>query len=1102
MKNILLLIVLSIFINSAYSQKKYKQMMQDNSINFYDVVIEAENYFKTHDKNIKGSGWKGYSRWKNANEYKYYPSGKRDNIDPFFTENAYQSFLEKNNVAQQRNSFNNGWEELGPSRLTTFTGGYSNGLGRIEDHYVDPNNANKIYVGSKSGGFWKTLNGGDTWTGTTDFLIASGVNTIAVSPTNSDHILINVRNSRNANSHGIYRSTNGGDTWTQTNFNPTNLGFGGLGSDFKVYEVRYHPTVANLVFIGTSKGVFKSTDNLTTNNWTQLISNGDIKEIAFHPTDANIIYLYDSYYYGSNKNVVMRSTNQGASYSQSNVVPNNNNNRSVHLSVSAACPDCLYFASGNGVWKSTDKGINFVFKSNPSQGCGGFTVSDTDNTKMIYGYVDIVASSNDGLNFNQVTYWSLGNTNGDTSSIQSSFETSTNYVHADLHPAKCVNGVFYIGTDGLFCKSEDNGANWEIIGQGLAVRENYKLGVSQSNTARSISGSQDNGTSIKTENGWLEFYGADGMEGLIHPLNDDWMIGSLQNGGRRRTKTGGQTQEGITPSGTGSDADWEAPIIYDPNNQMTIYDFRTNVFKSDDFGSTWNNIGTPAFSGTIDEVAIAENNSNIIVASSSSNIEKSIDGGANWVSIKNNLPDNFIQDIAFDPNDDDTIIVTYATYQNNNQKVYLTTNGGSSWTNITHNLGNMPIHTVVIDHTSDSNIYLGSEIGVYTKPMNSNTWTLYNTNLSNTTVEELEIVYGSNTLKAATWGRGLWEYSLVGRNDFPSINTTKITDQPTDYLPKFGIDQFVTSTIEYDGTLTSVEVKWSIDNPVFDNTIVMTNTIGDIWVSDTAIPEYPTGTKIYFKVLATGSNNDTTETYKFMYTVKPFEYCVAQSNSTSYEHFTNVTFGDINNTSGASNYSNFTLFSTDVNQGQSYDLSVSYSDDYASDQVKIWIDFNGNASFEDAGEEFSFPLASGVSSPFTQNITIPNDAKPGTTVMRLRLDDTNNGSNATSCGNSSYGEVEDYTINIVETLGIIENNFLTDIVVYPNPTDGKLTIDLGESHNDITTSVINTLGQLILTKTFDTASKLDLNIEAKSGFYIVKIKTKKGKKAILKIYKR
>ena len=51
------------------------------------------------------------------------------------------------------------------------------------------------------------------------------------------------------------------------------------------------------------------------------------------------------------------------------------------------------------------------------------------------------------------------------------------------------------------------------------------LGASQSNHYRTITGSQDNGTSIKNENNWIEFYGADGMEGIIHPLNDDWMIG-------------------------------------------------------------------------------------------------------------------------------------------------------------------------------------------------------------------------------------------------------------------------------------------------------------------------------------------------------------------------------------------------------------------------------------------------------------------------------------------------------------------------------------------------------------------------------------------------
>ena len=60
--------------------------------------------------------------------------------------------------------------------------------------------------------------------------------------------------------------------------------------------------------------------------------------------------------------------------------------------------------------------------------------------------------------------------------------------------------------------------------EGQSIRENYCLGVSQSNTYRTVTGSQDNGTSIKTENGWIEFYGADGMEGIIHSLNDDWMI--------------------------------------------------------------------------------------------------------------------------------------------------------------------------------------------------------------------------------------------------------------------------------------------------------------------------------------------------------------------------------------------------------------------------------------------------------------------------------------------------------------------------------------------------------------------------------------------------
>ena len=201
------------------------------------------------------------------------------------------------------------------------------------------------------------------------------------------------------------------------------------------------------------------------------------------------------------------------------------------------------------------------------------------------------------------------------------------------------------------------------------------------------------------------------MEGIIHPLNDDWMIGSFQFGGKRRTKDGGITQDGINPSGL--DGDWVAPLLYDPNNQMKIFAMDDIVYSSDDFGSTWTELGTPNFSGNISKAAIAENNSNILVVSNYQAIEKSINGGYTYTNIKGSLPNQFITDIAFDPNDDNVIVVTYGNYNYDNNKVFITTDQGGSWQNITYNLGNMPVRSVVIDHTDASTIYLGTEIGVY-----------------------------------------------------------------------------------------------------------------------------------------------------------------------------------------------------------------------------------------------------------------------------------------------------------------------------------------------------------------------------------------------------
>ncbi len=1018
--------VISLFLfNTAIGQANYKDLMQDPNVNFYDVCAAADAYFATIDKDAKGSGWKGYQRWKYVNESKYYPSGDRSMEDPYYVRKAYEQFILEN--PRDKALFDGGWEEVGPVNIDSITGHYSAGLGRLETFYVDPTDEDVMYIGTRSGGFWKSEDGGAIWEGgSTDFLFASGVNTIAVSPTNNDSILINVRNSGNGTTHGIYRSTDGGDSWVETNYNPLLLGKGGLGSNFQVNQIKYHPTIPNLIFVAANDGLYRSDNNLST--WVK-VTNGSISQIEFHPTDASIIYIYDYYYWGPNKNKVLRSTDYGVTFVGSADIAGNADNTNVHFDVSPLCEDCLYFASGTGLWKSFDSGITFNFVSNPGMSSEGFAVNDMDTSKMTYGGIDGFASTDGGLTFHQTTWWSLGSAAHGAGSYQERYAGSSHYIHADVRYTGSVNGVFYMATDGQFARSYDSGETWEQLGKDIGIRENYTLGVSQSNHYKTMVGSQDNGTSIKHKDGWMEFWGADGMEAIIHPLNSDWMIGSNQYGGRRRTFNGGVSQDGASPPGHSSG--WVAPLCYDPNDHMTVYHFGELVHKSSDFGSTWTNPGTPGFSGTIDEAAIAENNSNIIIVSKGQNIERSTDGGLTFVNIKGTLPNYGITDIAFDPSRDSTFVVTYNRYQDDGQKIYITHDLGNTWTNITSNLNKMPIRGAVIDHTPERNIYLAAEIGVYVKGIDETDWVLYNDELPNCMVYELEVIDGSNSIRAATWGRGVWEYTLRDRASYPTILITEITDQPSMIAPAEESEQFVTSKITYDFDITEAYVKWSIDAPTFENRMDMTNTIDSTWVSNEPLPDYPSGTKIFFKVFAIGEAGDTTETYKFMYTVRPYEYCQSYGNMSWATSVTLIDFSDLNNPSGkpAAYTSYVDLDTAHIYPGEDYELTMNMNTDGAyTIHGAAWIDWNRDGDFTDPGEAYdlgtTYDSPDGISTLSPLTITVPLDAHIGKTTMRVAA---KYGTDPSPCETGYDGEVEDYTIFVKPLIELDYVIYATDI---------------------------------------------------------------------------
>ena len=140
-------------------------------------------------------------------------------------------------------------------------------------------------------------------------------------------------------------------------------------------------------------------------------------------------------------------------------------------------------------------------------------------------------------------------------------------------------------------------------------------------------------------------------------------------------------------------------------------------------------------------------------------------------------------------------------------------------------------------------------------------------------------------------------------------------------------------------------------------------------------------------------------------------YCASKGNSVADEYISRVQLGTINNTStGGNGYSNFTSISTSLTKGSSSTITItptwtgtSYNEGYA-----VWIDYNQNGDFGDSGE-LVWSKAASKTTPVTGSFTVPSSALNGATRMRVSM--KYNGI-PTQCEAFSYGEVEDYTVNI------------------------------------------------------------------------------------------
>ena len=135
------------------------------------------------------------------------------------------------------------------------------------------------------------------------------------------------------------------------------------------------------------------------------------------------------------------------------------------------------------------------------------------------------------------------------------------------------------------------------------------------------------------------------------------------------------------------------------------------------------------------------------------------------------------------------------------------------------------------------------------------------------------------------------------------------------------------------------------------------------------------------------------------------------------EYINNVTIGTINNSSSCNGYEDFRAISTNVPVNASVPITVSNSTAfYPTDQCGIWVDWNRDDDFYDANETITVSGTPGVG-PYTANIAPPIGATLGACTMRIRI----NYGAVDPCGTTTYGEVEDYTLNITGAVNNVWN---------------------------------------------------------------------------------
>jgi len=711
--------------------------------------------------------------------------------------------------------------------------------GRVTAIDVVQNNPDIIYIGTASGGLWKSTSEGVTWQPVFEKETTASIGAVAIQQSNPSVIWVgtgegNPRNSLNGG-YGIYRSLDAGKSWQLM----------GLEKTRNIHRIIIDPTHPNTVYVAAigspwgehkERGVYKTTDGGKT--WKKILYNNlktGAADLVMDPTNPNKLiaamweHKRDPWFFKSGgKGSGLYITHDGGKHwkkiTEKEGFPKGELGR-IGIAISRSNPNTIYAlveAKKNALYKSEDGGFKWK-KINDKNNIGNrpFYYSeiyvDPQNENKLYTVFTYVNVSIDGgKNFTQLMP-AYGVSNG---------------VHPDhhawwMHPK---DGSFMIdGNDGGLNITKDAGKTWRFIGN-LPVAQFYHINVDNEFPYNVYGGMQDNGSwkgpayvwkaqGIRNSY-WQEISFGDGFDVIPDKENPRFGWSMSQQGYVSRFDA--ETGNNYTVRPTHPDPkvklrfNWNAAINISPFDNNTLYFGSQFVHKSIDKGLTWKVISPDLTTndkqkqkqnesgGLTMDATGAENYCTILVIEPSplekeilwvgtddGNVQITKNGGATWTNLTKNIKElpkgSWITQIKASNKHKGEALLVANDYRRFNFEPYVfrTKNYGKTWTRIV-NKNDVKSYTlsIVEDPVEANLLFLGTDDGLYISIDAGNKWTKWTNGFPTVSVKDLVIHPREHDLIIGTFGRAAWVLDDIRPLRKMAANKRTLNSKLTLFQPK------------------------------------------------------------------------------------------------------------------------------------------------------------------------------------------------------------------------------------------------------------------------------------------------------------------------------